>query len=126
MLHQRDDPRRHEPPRPHRRPAAGPLGHLDDAARRRHLEPPSVARRDHVETLRAVASVDDDRHPIALHAVHDTARPLRRTRGWTHPRHGARAPGTIATMRRWNGWGETHEHDELSEEALRLLEKTIG
>src|SRR3954452_5382852 len=32
MLHERDDPPRHEPRRAHRRTAAGDLGDLDDAA----------------------------------------------------------------------------------------------
>ena len=29
-------------------------------------------------------------------------------------------------MRRWNGWGEVHEHAEVPDDGLRLLERTIG
>src|SRR4029079_19353198 len=69
VLHERDEPRGHESSRPDRRPAARHLGHLDDAAGRRHLDAPAVARRHDVERLDGATGIDDDLDAVALHAT---------------------------------------------------------
>lgn len=78
VLDQGDDAACHEATRPDGRAAARELGHLDDAARRRHLEPAAGARGQDLEGLRPVARVDDDLDPIALHTRILALRPLRR------------------------------------------------
>ena len=97
MLDEGDQPARHEPAGPDRRPATGDLADLDDAAGGRDLEPPAVLRRRDLERLdRPGPGVDHDLDPIATHArtvaPPPDARPTRSS--------GCR---TIR-VRRWNGW----------------------
>src|SRR5919106_3506320 len=70
MLDQGDEPALHEAPGAHRRPAACHLADLDDAARRRDLDPTAGTGRDDVEGLRAtLPGVDHGLDAITLHAL---------------------------------------------------------
>src|SRR6188474_3381245 len=68
MLDERDDAVGHEPARADRRPGAGHLGDLDDAAAGRDLDAATGLRRLDLVLQRPVARVDDDLDPLALHA----------------------------------------------------------
>ena len=67
MLHERDNPARHEPAGSHGRAATGHLGDLNHAACGRHLETAAILRSGNLEGLHALAGVDDDFDAIALH-----------------------------------------------------------
>ena len=93
MLDERDEPARHEPPRPNRRAAARHLRDLDDATRGRHLDPTTGARRNDLERLHALPGIDDCLDAIALHermvALHDCDRRrdgASRDSAYDHPR----------------------------------------
>lgn len=115
MLDQGDDPARHEAAGPDGRAAAGHLGHFDDTASGRHLEPAAVLRRRDLECLDALAGIDHDLDAIALHVWTITQRTIR------HDIHRQEV-----VVRRWNGWADEGRHPTLPQGALRLIEAELG